>query len=515
MPPARLSDRSYVVSTFYRIRLEPLGKVLEVAAGTPLQDLLFSYGVEFPCGGRGVCGGCRVKVLEGDVPVDEEHRRALERLGLHDPWRLACRTRVTGDMTLEVGQFDTIILADSSPFRFRPQEGRAVAVDVGTTTLVAQLVDLRSGRVVAAETALNPQARYGGDIISRITAAVQQGKADLLTRLLREAVATLVQRLMAAAGGEAPQRILLAGNTVMHHLFCGLDLTPLAAYPFETPHGGSCSLPPALLGLPRSTEVLFLPILGSFVGSDLLAGIVATGMTESDRPRVLVDLGTNGEIVAGHRGRIVCASTAAGPAFEGTNIEMGMRATTGAISSVQLRDGVPQYHVLGNVEPRGICGSGLIDAVAVFLERGDLDSGGRILRDEGRLPLTGTVSLTQKDVRELQLAKSAIATGMQILLEELDVAPAEVEQIYIAGAFGTFIDLAHTRRIGLLPYPDEKIVKMGNTSLLGTKMLLFEDAAARAEEIRKVTRHIPLEGHPRFQDLFAENILFAPLQEEG
>jgi len=496
------------VKKHFHIRLEPLGKKIRVAEGTPLKDILFSYGVEFPCGGKGLCGGCRVKVLEGEVSFDAAHRNALEKLGLADPWRLACRSMITGDVTLEIGQFETFILADSSPFHFRPREGYGIAFDIGTTTLVAQLINLQDGEVMAVETDVNPQARYGGDVISRIEYAVLQNGSAELTRLIREKFGMMTGKLLKKCGGTPPARILVAGNTVMHHLFCGYDLTPMASYPFETQQGGACRFTAEELGLPADhTEIVFLPVLGSFVGSDILAGIVATGMAESEAPVILVDLGTNGEIVVGNRERILCASTAAGPAFEGTNIHMGMRATTGAISSVTLGNGEVRTHVIGNERARGICGSGLIDAIAVFLEKGDIDTGGRVTTGDERLYLTPEVFLTQKDVRELQLAKSAIASGLQILMEEMGIAAGEVKNVFISGAFGTFISLENTRRIGLLRFPEEKIVKMGNTALLGTKMLLFEDLSV-VERILEKTRHLSLESNPRFQDIFAENMIF-------
>jgi uncharacterized 2Fe-2S/4Fe-4S cluster protein (DUF4445 family) len=497
-----------LVKKYFHIRLEPLGKKIRVPVGTPLKDILFSYGVEFPCGGKALCGGCRVKVLEGEVPVDVSHRRALEQLGIEDPWRLACRSHVTGDVTLEIGQFETFILADSSPFHFRPREGCGIAFDIGTTTLVAQLVNLKNGEVMAVETDVNPQTRYGGDVISRIEYAVLQGGTEELTRLIRGKFSKMVRRLLRKTQGVPPEKILVVGNTIMHHFFCGHDLMPMAAYPFETPHGGECHFTAEELALPADhTEIVFLPILGSFVGSDILAGILATGMAESAEPVVLVDLGTNGEIVVGNRDRILCASTAAGPAFEGTNIRMGMRATTGAISSVSLEEGEIRTHVIGNEQARGICGSGLIDAIAIFLEKGDIDIGGRVTTADEKLWLTPEVYLTQKDVRELQLAKSAIASGLQILMEALDITAEEVKNVYVSGAFGTFINLENTRRIGLLKFPEEKIVKMGNTALLGTKMALFEDDRVIREILDKTTHH-SLESNARFQDIFAENMIF-------
>jgi len=494
---------------YYTIRLEPLDKKVEVPKGTPLKDVLFSYGVEFPCGGKGLCGGCRVKVLKGDIFLDERHKSLLKKLNLDLSWRLACQSYVTGDVTLEIGQFDTFILADSSPFRFKPREGYGIAFDLGTTTMVAQVVNLHTGEVMGVETAVNPQAQHGADVISRIEYAVFRDGQETLTRLVREKFAIMINRLIRKTCGVVPEKIVVVGNTVMHHLFCGKDLTPMASYPFETSDRGSCHFTPKELGLKTDdhTDIEFLPVLGSFVGSDILAGILAIGMAESEDPLILVDLGTNGEIVVGNRDRILCASTAAGPAFEGTNIHMGMRATTGAISSVTKSEEEIRVHIIGNEKARGICGSGLIDAIAVFLETGKIDTGGKIAGESDHINLTPKVYLTQRDIRELQLAKGAVASGIQILRETLGLAPEDIRNVYVSGAFGSFINLENTRRIGLLKYPEEKIIKMGNTALLGAKMSLFENGD-KIRDILQKTTHLSLETTPHFQDIFAENMMF-------
>lgn len=491
------------------VRLEPLGKKIKVSAGTPLKDILFSYGVEFPCGGKGLCGGCRVRPLKGDVSFDEKHRHLLDHLGITHDYRLACQSIVTGDVTLEIGQFETFILADSTVFRFEPQKGYGIAFDLGATTLVAQLLNLETGEVVGVETAVNPQAKYGADVISRIEYAVLKKQQDILTHIIREKFTTMVNRMIRKAGGVSPERIVVVGNTVMHHLFSGIDVTPLSAYPFEVAETGAQYFTPGELGVSSNgnTEIVFLPVLGSFVGSDILAGIRATGLAESKEPVVLVDLGTNGEIVVGDKDRILCASTAAGPAFEGTNIQLGMRATTGAISSVKLLNRHPEVHVIGNSVSKGICGSGLIDAIAVLLKTGQIDTGGKMAGDKDRIYLTPEIFLTQKDVRELQLAKGAIATGLQILIEEAVFSWEEVRQVFISGAFGSFINLENTRKIGLFKFPSEKIVKMGNTALLGAKMLLFENDD-KIREILQKTTHLSLETNPHFQDIFADNMMF-------
>jgi uncharacterized 2Fe-2S/4Fe-4S cluster protein (DUF4445 family) len=298
----------------------------------------------------------------------------------------------------------------------------------------------------------------------------------------------------------------------MQHLFCGFHVKPLSFYPFESPNLGKKIFRPAELGwdLDQKTEIIFMPSIGSFVGSDILAGIFATKLHLSNSFKVLIDLGTNGEIVAGNKQTIICASTAAGPAFEGARIEMGMTATTGAISSVAVRGEKFLCHTIGNVKPLGICGSGIIDAMATFLEKGLINDFGNILSGENRIFLEKEVFINQYDIREIQLAKAAIAAGLKILLKQLGISTDQIDELYIAGGFGNYINLPNALKIGLLNLPEEKINKRGNTALIGAKMFLFNNYY-KIEELLKITRHISLETDPEFQELFVENMLFKPI----
>jgi uncharacterized 2Fe-2S/4Fe-4S cluster protein (DUF4445 family) len=241
------------------------------------------------------------------------------------------------------------------------------------------------------------------------------------------------------------------------------------------------------------------------VGSDVVGGMVAMRIHESQALTGLIDLGTNGEIVFGNRERIVCASTAAGPAFEGGRIGMGMRASAGAIAAVELVDGRFDCQVLGGVAPRGICGSGLVDAVAAALDTGSIAASGR-LPNGGPLALAPPVVLTQRDIRELQMAKGAIAAGVRIVLERLAASQEDVEVVHLAGAFGNYINRSSARRIGLLDFPLEKIHPAGNTALLGAKLALF---GTRFETMLPRVEHISLASHPRFQDIFVESMPFS------
>ncbi len=499
----------------YSVRLQPINADLTVTAGTPLRDVLFDQGVEFPCGGNGRCRGCKVRVLSGDVPVNAAQTEHLRPQELAAGWRLACQCKVQDNLVIELRQWDATILANDAVFEFTPSEGLGVAIDVGTTTVVAQLLDLATGQVLGVKTALNPQARHGGDVMSRIQFAVAEGGHATLVQAIRHEIGRLIHLLFGASGAETSRlrRVALVGNTVMHHLFCDIDLEPLSHYPFEPVNDGLQTLMGGELGwdVPADTVVQFLPCLGSFVGSDILAGILATCLHESTAPAGLIDLGTNGEIVLTDGKRMLCASAAAGPAFEGARIAAGMRASTGAIWKVTARDGKLHCEVLGNVEPRGVCGSGLVDAIAALLHTGKLKATGRLTTGSASVVLAPGVELTQNDVRQVQLAKGAVAAGLRILMERLGLTDESLTTLYLAGAFGNYVDRHSARTIGLLNTPLDRIHPVGNTALLGAKIALFspEEADGGYRQIRERMAHISLNEDPRFQDVYVEEMSFA------
>jgi uncharacterized 2Fe-2S/4Fe-4S cluster protein (DUF4445 family) len=513
-----------------RVQLAPLGVSLEVDCGSSLESALAPYGIEFPCGGAGICRGCRVRVLSGSLPVTPEMEQVFEPAELAAGWRLACCANVEGPLTLEVAQWKTAVLSDDSEFIFEPSDGLGIAIDLGTTTLVVQLLDLATGRVMAVETALNPQSAHGADLMSRINFAIEGG-AHILTESIRVKLGEMIASL---PGHQSAKVVMLAGNTAMHHLFCGIDVSPLARLPFQPVQDGEQHLSARELGwdLPPHAGVHFLPCLGGFVGSDILAGILATGMAESAELCALIDLGTNGEIVVGNRERLLCASTAAGPAFEGGRIRMGMRAAEGAIAHVSLspshqRDGLEsnqlfdngslQCRVLGNVTPRGICGSGLVDAAAVGLQLGVILANGKMSGSAREFRLQFPVSITQADIRELQLAKAAIAAGLRILTERWGASPHSLHTVYLAGAFGNYLNLQSARRIGLLEADATRIRPAGNTSLRGVKMTMLRPSQRQQwmAEVRARTRHIALAADPRFEETFVDCLAFAHLNFQG
>jgi len=491
-----------------KIRIEPLGIEQVVNIGTPLIDVLYEYGIEFPCGGKGKCGKCRIKILKGELRTTTIHQEHANTLNLSKNERLSCMCFVSQDVTLKIEQFDTIILADYTQFKFTPRKGLGIAIDLGSTTIVGQLIDLGDGKILDSRNILNPQTRFGADIMSRIDYAVNRHGKDRLKNIIRNSIRELIRDLSGERGSEI-KRIIIVGNAAMHHLFCDIDVTPLTMYPFDSEKNRFVSFKPDDLGLHflPGAEITFYPVIGSFIGSDILAGIMATELHRRADPVALIDLGTNGEIVLGNKEKIICASTAAGPAFEGINISSGMRASTGAISSVHVENSKFNCKVIGNERPKGVCGSGLIDSMALFLREGMMDDTGQITENRKKLQIADGIFLTQKDIREFQLAKGAIAAGMEILTQELQIKKHQLEQVYIAGAFGNFINLENASFLGILEFPVEKITKLGNSALIGAKMALFQDHK-EWEEILEITSHISLESFPEFQDVFTSKLFF-------
>jgi uncharacterized 2Fe-2S/4Fe-4S cluster protein (DUF4445 family) len=470
-----------------RIRFEP-------SRPGDLRDLLFERGVEFPCGGDSGCGGCKIRVVEGEVPITAAMRAALSSDELASGWRLACKAEANGPVVVEIDQWSVPVLTDQTRLALEPVEGVGIAIDLGTTTLVAQLVDLESGEILAVETALNPQARYGSDVMSRIQFELAQ--PGELRQLIRRSLGGMVAKL---AGDRKLREVLIAGNTVMHHLFCGEDVEPLSRVPFRSPALAGRGFAVQDLEWPVASElgVRFLPCIGGFVGSDLLAGLVATGVNEARVSLALLDLGTNGEIAVGCRDEIRCASTAAGPAFEGGRIRNGMRAGAGAIDRVSRQDDGLECHVIGGGPARGICGSGVVDAVASALDLGWIDESGRLRRGRAAISLDG-VALTQSDIRELQLAKGAIRAGLDIL------AGAAEPSLLLAGAFGNYVRTESARRIGLVPAEAADVRPAGNTALRGTRMLLLSPSRRDGivAGVLGITRHVELAAMPEFQEAF-------------
>ena len=441
----------------------------------------------------------------------------------------------------------TAVLADHHMIDFEPGDttgaAHGIAFDIGTTTVVGSLLDLTSGEELAVDSDVNRQVRFGDDVVSRIRHAMQSpgGLAELRGAVM-ETVGDVLGRLCRKAGVQRERiyEVTFAGNTTMQHLLCGIDPAPLGAVPFVPVHGRGLMVPAGDLGLPihpRGSAVV-LPVIGGFLGGDTVAGMLATRLASQPSPALMVDIGTNGEIVLSHEGRLWAASTAAGPAFEGARISCGMRATKGAVEKVVFDDDV-RFSTIGAARPVGLCGSALVDLAAEMLRVGIVTPEGRLL-PAGELPAalpaalkarvragaggqgefvvaaggrggSGGVVLTQRDVRELQLATGAIRAGITLLLKQAGLTAGDLKLVLLAGAFGSFIRRSNAQRLGLIPpgIDHGRIHYVGNTSLAGAKWALISTKARqRAEELARQARHVELSREADFQTEFAEAMIF-------
>ena len=404
------------------------------------------------------------------------------------------------------------------------KEAYGVAFDIGTTTVVGYLMDLSTGVQMGVESSMNAQRAYGADVISRCTAAATKEGLSGLTAAIRGQLRDMTAALCSGSGVDAGQvyHIAIAGNTVMLHLLAGVPVDGIAVSPFAPVFTQGFDFPsgPFGLGCPNAVATL-LPCIAGYVGADIVAAAMACGMDLEGPPRLLLDIGTNGEMLLAADGKLLCCSTAAGPAFEGAHIACGVGGVRGAISKVSLRDGSIATETVGGGTPVGICGSGLVDAVAALLDAYAVDETGRLdeeylpdrhfeLDGKGAFRLTDEVYLTQKDLREVQLAKSAIAAGVEILLREAGLKAEDVAEVYLAGGFGSHIDPISACRIGLMPKALLGAVRaVGNAAGAGARIaLLNKNARERAEAIRRNTRAVELSLRPDFQDLYVDNMLF-------
>jgi len=576
--------------------IRPSGTKIRVREKTLLSDALrkagFSPGLY--CRGRGVCGKCAVEILEGRLPDHASgEKEILDRAGLSDRYRLACRHAVESDMCLRIpehalpGRISVIEFGPEVALPFDPavkkfaveavraaddlseldslfhrlgtapldvpldvlRKWRAVvkspgelitavvgeertliavepgdttgrvfglAFDVGTTTLAAALVDLETGRVLSREACLNGQTAYGADVVSRIHLVLEKpGRAETLRKAVLSDLAGLAKTLLSSAGVRESEVYAagIAGNTVMSHLALGLPVDALAVAPFASVFSSLSVLSASESGLPflhSRARVHIAPNIRSFIGGDTSAGLVASGFAALKGPALYIDLGTNGEIVLKKGRRLAAASTAAGPAFEGMNISSGMLARTGAICRAEAEGDAFRYRTVDDAPARGVCGTGLIDIVALSLEKGLISPGGAIAAPHKILPLVRGLSLNQKDIRELQLAVGAVRTGIRMMLEAHELRSRDLKEICIAGAFGSRLSVANSVKLGLLPdVPSSRFRFLGNASLSGAVALLLSDSARRgAEETARTVKHFSLAAQPGFQDVYLSSLEF-------
>ena len=601
------------------VKYLPFDRTTRVPPGTTLFSAAHWIGlpIDSTCGGRGTCGKCKVRVIEGRTDAETADHRLLRPSEIEDGWRLSCQARIYDDMVCEVPQLlrvpkaatmglGRLVILDpnvrkvflqlaepsltdqrSDVMRVREaltEEGHdmvagiavlrtlppvlreaafavtavlageqlvaveagdttgecfGVAFDVGTTTLVGTLMNLRTGMAASVLSTLNGQAPFGADVISRISHGMN-GPDSVLE--LQAAVIATMNGILASLyqeTGVTPERTyeaVVVGNATMLHLLFGIDPSPLAVMPFTPAFMEPMSVVAGEIGLdihPRG-YIQTLPALGAYVGADIVAGVLATGIVREDKMRVFVDVGTNGEIVLGNGQRALATAAPAGPAFEGSQIRCGMRATVGAIEGVTLGDTIDLQIIGGDVPAEGICGSGLVDAVAQLLLVGLLDHSGRMktaedvpghpLRDRlidvdgvRAFLLADGVYLTQKDIRELQFAKGSIATGIKVLMDILGIETKDLDEVLLGGSFGSYLNPESAKIIGLVPPVDvDRIIAVGNSAGEGAKIALLSYRERQvAFELPGRIEYVELSGRTDFNDAFVSVLGFPHLELVG
>jgi len=594
------------------VTFKPLGQKIECTQGTPLSEVAREAGVRLRsvCGGKGLCGKCKVKVTAGEVsPLTGAEREHLSKEEIADGNRLVCQVLVLSDIAVYVPpeslsisqklqlagaevevpfepvveeclvaleppsigdaqsdferlaqalqnqQRKAVITADLIALKKIPallrennwkirvsvRNGEVVdvrplnkspfglAVDLGTTKIAAYLIDLEDGNTLASDGIENPQIAFGEDVITRISYAMEHGGITL-----QQAVIEGLNQLIAKLCPE-PERIVeitLVGNTVMHHLFLGLPVKQLGVAPYLPAVQGSLDVKARDIGLNTApgAYVHLLPNVAGFIGADHTAMILATGIYKTDKTVLGLDIGTNTEVVLAHQGKLMSTSCASGPAFEGGHISCGMRAVRGAIEKVEIQESQVIVQTLQDAPPIGLCGSGVLDAVAELCRTGAVNKLGRLgngpgVREHGSArefvlvsaDKSGTgkeITLTQKDISEVQLAKAAVRTGIEALLHEMNITWEEIEEVVIAGGFGTAINPSSAIAIGMFPpLPLERFREAGNAAGTGARLaLLSMSQREKAEEIARRISYLELMTKPDFSIQFSRALFFPDKQ---
>ncbi len=479
------------------------------------------------CGGRGTCGKCKVQVVAGDIDISSSDRATFSQEQLQKGFRLACTAYPRSDCTINLiadPEDDFEVVAEHSLVKITSAENNrlekecvpkyGIAIDIGTTTLAVSLINRIDRNTIFTYTAVNRQRAYGADVIGRIQAS-NQGQSDILQKIIQQDLLDGIKQVIEKSGIEKEQvsGLVMAGNTTMTHLLLGYSCKTLGSYPFIPVNIDmiTLSFQEVFDSSYLNNTVIILPGISTFIGGDIVAGLLVNDFDKAVKPNLFLDLGTNGEMAVGNKDKILVTSTAAGPAFEGGNISCGVGSIPGAISNIALEENKLQYSTIGHKAPIGICGTGVIEAVSEFFKTGIVDETGLLAGcyfEDGYQVATdengNAITLIQKDIREIQMAKAAVRAGIEILIRRYGISFEDIGSVFLAGGFGYKMNIGKAIHIGLLPVElSDKIEIVGNSSLGGAvKFLLEEGASDRMKQIIRKSSEIHLSKDEDFNDLY-------------
>ncbi|MBN2879518.1 MAG: DUF4445 domain-containing protein [Clostridia bacterium] len=515
-----------------QIKTDSKNKIIHLNEPGNLAQVLVSNGIfiDRACSGKGTCGKCAVRFVSGAPSPNNEDENIFNQKELDMGCRLSCKCTVSQDAVIEITErasyaavehgisgINELYLLDHSL-----KEGYGIAVDLGTTTIVVYLTKLSDGRILGAKSGMNPQRQYGDNVITR--SEYINSHENGLNELRLSAIGKINELTDALADENKIDkmkifRAAISGNTIMQHILCGVNPFPITVAPYAPVFTEQQKMPASVLRLNimPDAECIITNSISGYVGGDIVSGILAVGMDKDIRTSLLIDIGTNGEMVLSHKGKMYACSVAAGPAFEGEHIKYGVGGIKGAISKAYSVDGQLAFDTIGNSSPVGICGSGLLDITAFLIDSGILDSTGSMDEEkcgqadgETAYYITEDIYISQKDIREIQLAKSAVAAGAEVLIHAAGIGFDDVENVYLSGGFGTYLNIKSAVKIGLINRAlESKCISAGNTAGMGSiKSLLSDNVLQSLAALTQKVEYIELSFNKSFNDLFIENMLF-------
>lgn len=522
-----------------KIEIENLNKIIDSKGKNILESLLANnIKIDNFCNGKGTCGKCKIKILKGSLnPITSLEKFLLSDDEINSGIRLACLSFSKSDLKIktisENLDFKILDFGEIPDFEMKFDKGFGLALDIGTTSLAMYLVDLSNGKIIDKISSINSQVKYGLDVMTRISFEYEnENGKNLLQEEIIKSINNLIDKLVNKNEIERNQikKLVIGANTTMLHMLVGEDVKSLGKFPYKAKFLNSLRINSKDLGLNISAKIYTLPNVSAFVGSDIVAGVYLTDL-KNQKNTLFIDIGTNGEIVLKTKDKLYATSTAAGPALEGMNISCGMRAESGAIDSVKIQNKKINFSTIDNKKPRGICGSGLLSSVSQIIEKEFVNKRGRILdpeklekddyrknfirEDENKkriiiLEPKENIYISQKDIRQVQLAKGAILSGFLILLEKENMKIEDLNSVIIAGGFGSHLKKEDLTGVGILPKNVEKKIRyVGNSSLIGAYMALMnENIIKKMENLAKNITYLDLATSKNYERKFAKAMQF-------